>query len=121
MVRQVQNKFQRMLSIGESKHAAKADGTLQDGIFSWGTYRTYQKHCCYFARWAKSEHGCKTIESAREYVPEWIQHRIDIGLSPYTVKMEVSALAKEPGCLPHPTFGRLTPFASDRPQCFPKR
>ncbi len=94
MVRQVQSRFQKMLTIGESKHTAKADGTLQDGIFSWSTYRTYQKHCCYFSRWAKSEHGCKTIESAREYAPEWIQTRIDQGLSPYTIKMEVAALAK---------------------------
>ncbi len=94
IVRQVQDRLDRLLCIGESKHIAKAAGTTGDGIFSWNTYRTYLKHGCYFAKWVKKEHGCRTLEAAREYVPEWIQKRIDQGLSPYTIKMEVAALAK---------------------------
>lgn len=97
--------LRRKLCIGESKHQAKETarqqgrrtekGQLQlDGIYSWSTYRTYLKHAIYFTDWCQNTHKCKTLEQCRKYVDEWIQFRISKDLSAWTIKMEVSALAK---------------------------
>lgn len=101
---QIQKNLESKLAIGESKfddkHQRTADGRrLSDlKIYSYDTLRTYQKHCNYFASWTKSEYGCKTLDDARHHVDDWLQHRIDQGLSAYTIKMEASALAKLYGC-----------------------
>lgn len=98
LVRQVQERLEDQLRIGQSKYAAqKAEGTQHpEGIFSYETFRTYMKHCNYFAAWAKEEHGCRSLDAARPYVDEWLASRS--GLSASTVKMEASALAKLYGC-----------------------
>ena len=108
IVRQVQERFDSMVCFGESKHAAKATSTAQDGIFSVGTYKAYLKHCCVFAKWSRETHGCKTLEDAKQYVPEWIQTRIDKGFAPATIKLQVSGLAKLYRCT-GPDFGVATP------------
>lgn len=101
---QITKNLESKLAIGESKfddkHQRTADGRrLSDlKIYSYDTLRTYQKHCNYFASWTKSEYGCKTLDDARHHVDDWLQHRIDQGLSAYTIKMEASALAKLYGC-----------------------
>ncbi len=93
------------LCIGQKKHIAKeqikenakANGEQKcklDGIYSWDTYNTYKKHCIYFAEWAKKEHGCRTIGCAETYIQEYINERIRQGLSAWTIKMEVSAIAR---------------------------
>ena len=97
---QIKANLDGKLRIGESKCFAKAMGTAQEGIYSWDTYRSYLKHCNYFADYCRTEHGCRTLEECRPYAEEWVRRRIDQGLSPYTVKLEVSALGKlygEPG------------------------
>lgn len=71
-------------------------GIAQDGIYSWDTYRSYVKHCNYFAAWCKESHGCRTLEQCRPYVDEWLATRSD--LSPYTQKLEAASLAKLYGC-----------------------
>lgn len=98
LVRQVQERLEDQLRIGQSKYAAqKSEGTQHpEGIFSYETFRTYMKHCNYFAAWAKEEHGCRSLDAARPYVDEWLASRS--GLSASTVKMEASALAKLYGC-----------------------
>lgn len=98
MVRQVQERLGGQLRIGQSKYEAQRAEKTQhpEGIFSYGTFRTYLKHCNYFAAWAKETHGCKTLEAARPYVDEWLTSRSDLSAS--TVKMEASALAKLYGC-----------------------
>lgn len=98
MLHQVQSSLDSKLRIGESKHAAKIAGTASDGIYSWNTYRAYLKHGNYFAQWARSEHGCKTLASARPYVNEYLQKLIDEGKSAYTQKLTASAIAKVYGC-----------------------
>lgn len=104
LVYQIQKNLESKLAIGESKYDAKhqrtADGRrLSDlKIYSYDTFRTYQKHCNYFASWAKETYGCKTLDDARHHVDDWLQHRIDQGLSAYTIKMEAAALAKLYGC-----------------------
>lgn len=91
---QVCDVLQSKLRIGESKHAHKIAGDSHDYIFSWNTYRAYQKHALYFASWAKTTHKCKSVDELRQYADEWIQTRIDAGLSAYTIKLEVAALCK---------------------------
>ena len=96
--KQVQDILDSKLKIGHSKYADKKQGITGNHIYSWSTYRAYLKHGCYFAKWVKVAHGCKTLESAREHVDEYLQKRIDEKVSPYTQKLEAAALAKIYGC-----------------------
>ncbi len=91
---QVCDVLQSKLRIGQSKYEHKRAGDYRDFIFSWSTYRAYQKHSLYFAKWAKETHRCKNVDQLRQYADEWIQSRIDAGLSAYTLKLEVAALSK---------------------------
>jgi len=98
MTRQVQENLQGKLKIGVSKHSDKALGITHESIYSWGTFEAYLKHDCAFVNWAKAEHGCRSLEGARQYVDEYLQRQIDKGLSPYTQKLKASALAKLYDC-----------------------
>lgn len=81
--------------VGTSKHARKVVGdTATDAIFSFNTYKAYKKHCAYFTTWARAKYKCKTLAQARQYADEWLQMRIDAGLSAYTIKLELAALCK---------------------------
>jgi site-specific recombinase XerD len=94
LVKQVKDILDSKLKIGHSKYLDKLKKDTARHIYSWGTYRTYLKHACYFVDWAKTAHGCKYINEAEQYINEYLQMRIDGGLSPYTQKLEASALAK---------------------------
>lgn len=105
LIQQVKERLDSKLAIGESKYAAKLNGTYTNYIFSWDTYRSYLKHCCYFVKWAKSQeidptlgHKPRTLEECRVFAEKWVQSTIDRGLSAYTIKLELSALAKLFGC-----------------------
>ena len=105
LIQQVKETLDSRLAIGESKYVAKLDGTYTAHIYSWETYRTYLKHCCYFVKWCKDQpvdptlgHKPRTLEECRMFAEKWIQSRIDGGLSAYTVKLELAALAKLYGC-----------------------
>lgn len=98
LVLQVQEALESKLKIGHSKHQDKILGIADKHIYSWSTFQTYMKHCNYFAKWAKAEHGCKTLDAARPYVDEYLQKLMDEGKSPYTQKLEASAIAKMYGC-----------------------
>ena len=91
---QVSNILQSKLRIGESKHLHKIAHDDHKYIFSWSTYHGYLRHANYFVHWAKTAHKCKTVDECRQYADEWIQSRIDAGLSAYTIKLEVAALCK---------------------------
>lgn len=95
---EIQTTLMGKLAIGESKHKAKADGSYLQHIYSYNTLRTYMRHSNYFAKYCKAEHGCRTLADCRPYVDEWLQTRIDAGMSAYTIKMEACALAKLYGC-----------------------
>ena len=100
--------LERKLTIGRSKYNDQREGRnsgdgnyksiTSENIYSRSTFKTYLKHGCYFAKWAKEVHGCKDLKSAHEHVNEYLQYRIDMGLSPYTQKLDASALAKIYGC-----------------------
>ncbi len=105
LVQQVKERLDAKLAIGESKFAAKLDGTYTNYIFSWDTYRGYLKHDCYFVKWCKEQpidpvlgHKPRTLEECRPFAERWVQSTIDRGLSAYTIKLEVASLAKLYGC-----------------------
>ena len=105
LIQQVKENLDSKLAIGESKFVAKRDGTYTQYLYSWDTYRSYLKHCCYFVRWCKAQpidpdlgHKPRTIEECRTFAEKWVQSTMDRGLSAYTVKLELSALAKLYGC-----------------------
>ena len=105
LIQQVKETLDAKLAIGESKHAAKLIGTHTHYIYSWDTYRSYLKHCCYFVKWCKEQpiditlgHKPRTLAECRGFAERWIRHEIDRGMSAYTIKLQVSALAKLYGC-----------------------
>ena len=91
LVRQVQESLQSKLSDGDSKHLDKRNNATGEKIYSYNTFRTYQKHSCAFVKWAQQEHGCKTLDECRQHVDEYLQHRASY-CSPYTVKLDAAAL-----------------------------
>lgn len=99
LVRQVQESLQAKLSPGDSRHLDKACGITQQKIYSFNTFRTYQKHACYFVSYCKEHHGCKTLADCRPFVDEYLQHRSSY-CSPYTVKLDSCSIGK--------TFGEST-------------
>ncbi|MBO5006514.1 MAG: hypothetical protein J6C89_03625, partial [Clostridia bacterium] len=105
LIQQVKECLDSKLAIGESKFAAKISGQYINYIFSWDTYRSYLKHACYFVKWCKEQeahlhlgHKPRTLAECRVFAEQWIQYNVDRGLSAYTVKLGLSALAKIYGC-----------------------
>ena len=94
LIGQVDARLQRMTQagVGRSKHQDKIDGEDHKYIYTWKTYQAYMKHCCYFVKWCKENHGCKTLKECRQHVPEWIESRRNLSAS--TQKLEVAALSK---------------------------
>ena len=98
---QVYDRLTGMQAFGESKKAAIADGTAQDKIFSFNTYQTYWKHSKYFVAWIREKHpDCTTLRAAKKYANEWLQERVDQGLSAWTIQTEAKALGKLYGIKP---------------------
>lgn len=92
---------------GESKHQAKriaiaqahvegknGFGVAPKGVFSVQTFAGYRQTCREFARWCKDNGNPRTLEEARPYVALYLQHRIDRGLSAWTLQKDRSALRK---------------------------
>ena len=92
LTRQVQEVLESKLRIGCSKHKDKHDGISDNYIYSYSTLKTYIKEANYFVKYCKNKHGCKTLEQCHPYIPEWIDSRRH--LSAYTLKLDISALAK---------------------------
>ena len=90
-----------MLAFGESKKEAMANGTAKNKIFSHATYKNYWKHIKYFLGYIKEKHPeCTTLKNAKKYANEWLQTRVDQGLSAWTVQLEAKALGKLYGISP---------------------
>lgn len=103
--RQIQEKYDSMLAIGQSKKTDKLAGNVAGRIYSWETYHSYMKHACYFADWAKQQpapedlgHKVRTLDEARRFVEAFLQNGIDRKLSAYTMQLQAAALAKLYGC-----------------------
>ena len=98
IIHQVQEVLNQKLRIGEQRHSAKQLGVSSEGIYSWGTHKTYLAKGCAFARWVKENYNCRTLVEARPYVDVYIQHYIDSGYKAATQKTIANALAKLYGC-----------------------
>lgn len=92
LIRQVQERLDSMLAIGESKYQDKKYDLTKGKIYSWTTYRSYLQQCCQFVRYCRDNHHCKNLADCRQYVREWMESRKD--LSAYTQKLSASALCK---------------------------
>lgn len=92
LIRQVQERLDSMLAIGESKYEDKKTDLTKRKIYSWSTYKSYLQHCCQFVRYCRDQHYCKNLADCRQYVGEWMESRKD--LSAYTQKLSASALCK---------------------------
>ena len=98
---QAYDRLTRMQAFGESKKEAVANGTDREKIFSFNTYKNYWKHTKYFIKYIQANHPeCTTLKSAKKYVNEWLQVRVDQGLSAWTVQLEAKALGKLYGITP---------------------
>lgn len=86
--------------IGESKHSAKQNDTMKDGIYSYNTAKMYNRECQKFANYVIAERGNAklSVAESRDYAAEYLQQGIENGVSPYTLQMQRSALAKLYGC-----------------------
>lgn len=98
IIQQVKESLDSQLAIGSSKHADKLAGCLESRIYSWDTYRAYLRHACDFTKWAKQEHGCRTLDDCRKYAAEYISLAEKIGYSPSTVKLMAASVAKVYQC-----------------------
>lgn len=115
LVLQIQETLQGKLRIGHKKHLDKKQGVEKQHIYSWGTYHAYMQQCCDFIRWCKSApireklgRKPRTLQECRLYAKDYINNSIEKGLSPYTIKLRVAALAKLYGCKAE-DFGISTP------------
>lgn len=70
------------------------NNAIRGKIYSYNTYDTYAKHNKYFFNFCRENYKCKTLAQCREHVNEWLKKRIDEGISPYTISLEKSAIAK---------------------------
>lgn len=115
---QAQERFKKLTCLGRSKHEDKVqagreydalpfevrrnqtkqeyiNNAIRDKIYSSATYRTYAKHNNYFFAYCEEKYPkAKTLEQCRQYCDEWLQKRVDEGLSAYTIATEKAGLAK---------------------------
>jgi hypothetical protein len=96
--RQIQEVLISKQKYGHSKYLDKKSGISANHIYSRSTFDSYLKHGKYFAKWVKETHGIRELIYSREYVNEYLQYRMEKGVSPYTQKLDASALAKIFGC-----------------------
>ena len=98
---QAYDRLTGMQAFGESKKEAVANGTEKDKIFAFNTYKSYWKHTKYFIKYIKEKHPeWTTLKKAKKYANDWLQPRVDQGLSAWTVQLEAKALGKLYGISP---------------------
>lgn len=98
LIRQVQEALGAQLAIGVSKRNDRLSGCQASRIYSWETYRVYLRHSCDFVRWAKDQHGVRSLEEAKWYAAEYIQVLTAAGYAPSTLKLIAAAVAKTYRC-----------------------
>ena len=105
IVYQVKERLNAMDAMGQSKYAAKMAALRSgeapgghidygDKIYSYRTKEAYLDRCCRFAKWARQEYGCQTLDEARQHADDYLTHRLDENLSVFSVKLDRAALAK---------------------------
>lgn len=94
---QVYEQLKKMQAFGDSKQLDKMENpkVIINKIYSFSTYQTYYKRIKYFIKWIQKEHPeVKTLKKAEKFVLEWLQTRVDAGLSAWTIQTEEAALNK---------------------------
>lgn len=98
---QAYDRLKGMQSFGDSKSADKKydrdhdTNTTSEKIYSYSTYKTYWKHTKYFLKWIQKNHPeIRKLDKAEKLIPEWLQTRVDKGLSAWTIQTEAAALNK---------------------------
>ncbi len=132
---QVEEILLAKLCIGQSKHEAKKrekdrikeensitgeekkERVKLDGIYSWSTYNCYKKKALAFAEWAKKTYGCKTLEASKNHVQDYLDYRMAMNLSAWTIKLDASAITKLYGIKAE----NLNIHTPDRKRCDIKR
>lgn len=97
VVRQVQDRLMAMAAFGISKHEDKLTNRgrpRKDRVYSGNTMSTYIRCCVQFIIRVRTRHKVKWIDDARVYVGAYLQHRIDRGLSGWTIRRDACAIAK---------------------------
>lgn len=93
---QVISKLTSKLAVGESKHKDKinkVDTTKK--IYSWGSFKTYQKQCLSFVKWLEQSHPeVKSINRAKPYIAEYLNHQLDKGCSAWTINTQAQSINK---------------------------
>ena len=90
-----------MQAFRESKKQAIENGTQKEKIFSFNTYKTYWKHIKYFIKYINTNHPEYTrFKSAKKYVNELLEVRLEQDLSAWTIQTEAKALGKLYGIQP---------------------
>lgn len=98
----------------DSRHKAKLENVDKEYIFSEKTLKNYKQSCGKFAEWARATHPGKitrTMESAEQFVPEYLKYMINKGYSPYTIASTAAALGKAYG-KPYTAYGVDIPTRS---------
>ena len=102
IVRETVDRLSGFAAYGQSKHADKLASPdhkpAPEKIYSYSTMGNYIDAFARFAKWARAEHGCKTLDEAHQYTGEYLQYRMDKGLSAWTVRRDAAALAKVYQC-----------------------
>lgn len=95
----IHNELVSKIAFGESKHEDKKSLAFRESsykIYSYSTYETYLKEATAYACWLREEKGISKsvdLNKTEQYVEEYLQSRLDKGISVYTLKMERSALS----------------------------
>lgn len=98
---QAHEKLVQMQAFGDKRMADKKTGADQNKIYAFTTYHTYRRAVMRFVKYIGTHHPeCTTLKKSKKYVNEWLQSRVDSGMSAWTVSMEASALCKLFGILP---------------------
>lgn len=93
LIFQIQERLSALTMYGESKHAAKAGGEYKKHIYSYKTFDNYLDHCCRFAKYCRNNYKCKTVESCKPYINQYLES-LKRDNSPWTIKAVASAIAK---------------------------
>lgn len=96
--KQIIGNLKEKIAFGESKHIDKQGlgfGKSTYRIYSYNTYETYKKECTAYSKWLIEEKRVdkfSKLEDTEQYAKEYVQSRLNDGVSIYTAKMERSAL-----------------------------
>ena len=95
---QARMELEAKYAFGQSKHEAKKTDDNVNWIYSHSTAKNYLDVSKQFTDWAKENHGARTLAEARAVAPDYLNHRIERGLSAWTIARDGAALGKLFGC-----------------------